>query len=263
MKKTAIILCLLAFALSACKPDPEPEPEPAPNNGGQNNDTTETVVKKYLVKEYYADFPDEPLKVIEWNDDFTRITHITTYKNNPYQLDFSFEYYGDDSLRVVLSKPADSWAIALFSDYMCHFDGLGRIKSVDYYRNSEYQCSDIYNYDLSGKLVSIVDTEHNGGTQFVWDYDNVCEISTTSGELLYSFGGFTNHYHPYSTLPYLLKSGDGYHSMMLTKPLWKNWYTNNSQGGCYEFDEDGYVDYAYFITIDGDTNSRICYDYLK
>ena len=39
MKKTAIILCLLAFALSACKPDPEPEPEPAPNNGGQNNDT--------------------------------------------------------------------------------------------------------------------------------------------------------------------------------------------------------------------------------
>ena len=44
MKKTAIILCLLAFALSACKPDPEPEP--APNNGGQNNDTTETVVKK-------------------------------------------------------------------------------------------------------------------------------------------------------------------------------------------------------------------------
>ncbi len=39
MKKNAILLCLLAFALSACKPDPEPEPEPAPNNGGQNNDT--------------------------------------------------------------------------------------------------------------------------------------------------------------------------------------------------------------------------------
>ena len=131
MKKNAIILCLLAFALTACKPDPEPEP--TPNNGGQNNDTTETVVKKYLVKEYYADFPDEPLKVIEWNDDFTRITHITTYKNNPYQLDFSFEYYGDDSLRVVLSKPENStwqlpsilkevvllWAKSCSLNYIC------------------------------------------------------------------------------------------------------------------------------------------------
>ncbi len=130
MKKNAILLCLLAFALSACKPDPEPEP--APNNGGQNNDTTETVVKKYLVKEYYADFPDEPLKVIEWNDDFTRITHITTYKNNPYQLDFSFEYYGDDSLRVVLSKPENSWALVVFTDYTCRFDNDGKIHFIDY-----------------------------------------------------------------------------------------------------------------------------------
>ena len=53
MKKSTLLLCLLAMTLVACNPDPQPEP--TPNNDGQNSDSTETVVKKYLVKEYYTD----------------------------------------------------------------------------------------------------------------------------------------------------------------------------------------------------------------
>ena len=260
MKKNLIWICIIALLATACKPDPEPGVDP---NGGETNDTTETVVKKYLVKEYYVSFPNEPLMEIEWNVDFTKITHITTYKNNPYQLDFSFEYYGDDSMRVVLSKPAESWAFVFFTDYTCHFDTIGRITNIDFFVNSEYQSSQRYNYDPSGRLVNIIDDEHNG-VQFVWDGDNVCEINAIpSGETLYTFSSFTGFYHPYYTLPYLLSCGDGYHSMFLTKPLWKNWYTNNSYGTRYEVDEDGYVNYAYFITEDGDTTSQTCYDYSK
>lgn len=260
MKKNTLLLCLLALALTACKPDPEPEP----NNGGQDNDTTETVVKKYLVKEYYADLPDEPLKVIEWDDDFTRITHITTYKNNPYQLDYSFEYFGNDSMRVILSKPADSWALVLFTNYTCHFDVEGRICSIDYYFNSEYQSSQSYNYDTGGRLISIIDEQHNVGTRFEWQADNVCATyAIPSGELQNRFDGFTKYFHPECNMPYLLPDGDSYHFWHLTEPLWRNWYTNNSEGVRFEFDEDGYIDYSYYVTIEGDTNSRMRYEYTK
>lgn len=260
MNTHTLLFFLLSFALVACKPDPEP----IPNDGGQNNDTVEIIVKKYLVREYYEMFPDEPLLVIEWNEDFTKTTHITTYKNNSYQLDYSFEYFGNDSMRVVLSKPVDSWALVYFTEYICHFDESGKISTIDYYVNSEKSVSEKYNYDLSSKLVSIVEKEQDAPCwHFFWDGDNVCEVKIPSGETLYNYTAFTDYYHPYYTLPYLLRSGDGYHSMFLTKPLWKNWYTNNSSGARYEVDEDGYVNHAYFITEEGDTNSRICYEYLK
>ena len=261
MKKTTLLLSfVLSLIIVSCKPEPEPEP----NGGGQGTDTTETMVKKYLVREYYADFPEESLKEIEWNDDHSRITHITTYKNNPYQLDFSFEYFGSDSMRVVLSKPADSWAILLYSSYTCIFDESGRIDHVDFYVNSEYQSTQVFLYDAQGRLVGLSDEQQQViGPRFVWEGDNVCGIYNSNGELLYDYYGFTEQYHPYSTLPYLLFSGDGYHSLILTEPLWKNWYTKNSEGGRYEYDEDGYVTYTYFVTPEGEINSRICYDYSE
>ncbi|MBR3710859.1 MAG: hypothetical protein IKM99_07855 [Bacteroidales bacterium] len=266
MKKTAIILCLLAFALSACKPDPEPEPEPAPNNGGQNNDTTETVVKKYLVKEYYANVPDQPIRIIEWNEDYSKIIHITTNQNSPYQLDYSFDYFEDDSIRVVLSKPDYSYGIALFSNYTCRLDKQMRISNIDYYINSEYQSSQKYNYDSLGKLKSIVDEENNTGIRLVWEGNNVHEIySISSGELTTSFADFTQHIHPDYMMPYLFPDADSYGFWYLTKPLWKNWYNHASdmyyESMNYEFDKDGYVTCTYYIDEEGGRTSIINYEY--
>ena len=107
MKKTAILLCMLALALAACKP----EPEPTPNNGGQNNDTTETVVKKYLVKELLNDDPEKIRLAIDWNDDCTQILHAKYGTGNGYTVDYDFKYYGNDSIRIIISLLPDSYPL--------------------------------------------------------------------------------------------------------------------------------------------------------
>jgi len=248
MKNRLLGLFIIALAITACKPDPEPGIDPY---DGGTSDTTETLVKKYLVKEYYANAPEQPEIIIEWNDDFSRINHITTHQNTYFQLDFCFDYYGNDSMRVVLSKPDYSANWGLFTDYTCFFDELGRINTIDYYANSERQSTQKYNYDSSGKLVSVVDEEHNAGFRFIWDGDNVCEIySVSSGELMNSISSFAEHIHPYFSFPYLLQSGDGYYSNFLTMPLWKNWY-NYRPDIQYEYDEEGYVTSIYRIDEQG------------
>ena len=243
--------------MTSCqKPDPEPDPYE-----GETVDTTEAVVKKYLVKEYYPNAPDKPTMVIDWNDDFTRILHITTHQNTAYQLDFSFEYYGNDSMSVVLSRPDYSWSLAFFSDYTCHFDKLGRILYIDYFANSNYKGTEKYGYDLLGKLISIEDTIHHVGTRFVWDGENVCEIKWFSPEETNQrFEGFVQHIHPYSTLPYFLPSGDYYYSPYLTQPLWNNWYNYAPDIDC-EFDEDNYVTCLYRINEDGEKVVFKVYEY--
>ena len=77
MKKILFTLILLLSVLMiACKPDPI--------GGGEddNNDTLpETpLVRKYLVRECRTTGfgLDNPSFIIDWNDDFTRIKHITT-----------------------------------------------------------------------------------------------------------------------------------------------------------------------------------------
>ncbi len=256
MKKILFWLGLIALVTTACKP----EPEPGDPNGHETNDTTEAVVKKYLVKEYYANAPDQAIRVINWNNDFSKITHITTQQNTYFQLDFSFEYYGSDSMRVVLSKPNNSSALVLFTDYTCFFDELGRISKIDYFANSEYQSSQKYNYDSSGKLISVRDEEHDAGYRFVWDGDNVCEIYL--GDTPYTINGFSNHYHPYYSFPYLLSSGDGYNSQFLTMPLWKNWY-NYSPDIQYKYDEEGYVTCEYRIDDQGEVKVIKYYEYAS
>lgn len=259
MKKHITFACILALLLAACqKPDPGVDP-----NGNQPTDTTETIVKKYLVKEYYAEAPAQPVRVIEWNEDFTQIMHITTDSNTYYQVDYSFEYYGEDSMRVVLSTPTNSSAGLLFSEYLCHFDETGKISSIDYFLNSSYQQTESYCYDLSGKLESVVDEAHNCGIRFVWDGDNVCETcDVQTGETERRFGDFSEHLHPDCTMPYLLPDGNTYNFWYLTEPLWKNWY-NYAANMQYEYDEDGFVICSYCLDEQGEKTAIKKYDYAK
>ena len=255
MKKCLLFTCIFALALTACR-KPELGTEP-------NSETTDTLVKKYLVKEYYAEIPERPIREIEWNDDFTRIRHITTDSSALYQVDYDFEYYGRDSMRVVLSIPANSSALVLFSEYTCHFDEAERISHIDYYINSVYKLTEKYSYDSSGKLVSVVDEKHNAGARFVWDGDNVREVySITSGERLRSFDNFFQYIHPYYTFPYLLPDGNTYNFWYLTEPLWKNWY-NYASVMYYEVEEDGYVTCSYRIDEQGEKTAIIMYKYEK
>ena len=249
MKKHSILLCLLVVTLVACKP--EPQPEPLPNNGGQNNDTTEIMVKKYLVKEYYTD-PQCPIRDIQWNEDFSRIIHISTYKNTNYQLEYDFEYYGTDSIRVVMSKPEDSWASVFFTNYTCVLDKDGRIDRIDYYYNSDYQSTEKYSYDTQGRLVCVKDEQHNVGTRYEWNGENVCTTyNIPSEELQNSFGGFTGYLHPECCMPYLFPDCDSYHFWHLTEPLWHNWH-NEFPDMQVECDKDGYVTCSYRINEQGE-----------
>ena len=245
--------------MTSCqKPDPEPDPYV-----GESVDTTEAVVKKYLVKEYYPNAPDKPTMVIDWNDDFTRILHISTYQNTHYQFDFDFEYYGNDSMRVVFSVPDYSWCWGLGSSYTCHFDKKGRIAYVNYYYNDDCYIIERYRYDMSGKLISIEDKVHHAGTRFVWDGDNVCEITSIStGETIRRFEGFAQPFHPYSTLPFLLRGGSSYGPDYLTQPLWKNWYSYASDIDC-EFDEDNYVTCTYRINENSEKIVLTMYEYAN
>ena len=254
--KTVAIAFIFALVFTACR-------KPEINSVLNGSEMADTLVKKYLVKEYYAEIPERPIRFIEWNDDFTQIRHITTDSSALYQVDYDFEYYGSDSMQVILSLPAYSSALVLFSEYTCHFDEAGRISYIDYFNNSVYKQTEKYNYDSSGKLVSVVDEEHNVGARFVWDGDNVREIcGLATGEQLRSFDGFFQHIHPYYTFPYLLPDGNTYNFWYLTEPLWKNWY-NYTSDMYYEVDEDGYVTCSYRIDELGEKTAITNYEYVK
>lgn len=249
MKKNTLLLCLLAMTLVACSPDPQPEP--TPNNDGQNSDSTETVVKKYLVKEYYTD-PNYPIREFQWDEDFSRIMHVTTYKNTDYQLEYDFEYYGTDSIRIIISKVDDSWASVFFTNYTCVLDEDGKIDHIDYYFNSNYQSSQKYSYDTQGRLVSVIDNQHNVGTRYEWNGENVCATyNIPSEELQNNFDGFTEYFHPEYSMPYILPDCDSYHFWHLTEPLWHNWH-NNFPDMQIECDDDGYVICSYRINEQGE-----------
>lgn len=244
MNNYSIIICLLTLVMAACKP----ESEPSPNNGEQIGDT---IVKKYLVKEYYSD-PDSPIREFFWSDDFSRILHITTFKDTEYQLDYDFEYFGNDSMQVIITKPTDSWALALFTNYTCQFDEYGRIDKIDYYINSEHQSTQEYSYDFDGRLISVKDEFHNVGIRFKWEGKNVvATYRIPSGEQQNKFEGFTEYLHPECNIPILLPDGDSYHFWYLTEPLWQNWYNefSNMQVEC---DNDGYVICSYRINEQGE-----------
>ena len=139
MRSFILLSCIFALALTACR-----KPEPGI---GPNGETVDTLVKKYLVKTYISN-PDEPEKIIEWDESFKKIKRIVTKPGNPsFEVAYDFEYYGDDSLRVVISLPEHSsfWYIG-FSNYICHLND-GRITTVDYYLYDAYHHYFLLSFD--------------------------------------------------------------------------------------------------------------------
>ena len=263
MKNYLILICITALALTACH-----KPEPEPNNDNPA-DTTETVVKKYLVKTYISDSA-QPEKIIEWEEGFNRIKRIVTKPGNPsFEVAYDFEYFGDDSLRVVMSLTEHSslWFIG-FSNFTCHLSE-GRITTVDYYLHNTYQYTEEYSYDERGRLVSVLNNgEHPHGNYYEWDEENVCKIrGILPDSNIQEYHDFCEHIDPEYTMSFVLfcgwtaQSGDGY----LTKPLWKNWKKGDVDSGVckHEFDEDGYVTVAYFVSVAGDTIPHTHYVYSK
>ena len=257
MKNILLFTCIFALALTACR---KPEPGIDPNG----NETTDTLVKKYLVKTYISN-PEEPEKIIEWDEGFKKINRIVTKPGNPsFEVAYDFEYYGDDSIRVVISLPEYSsfWYIG-FSNYICHLND-GRITTVDYYLYDAYQYTEEYNYDERGRLISVLNNgEHPHGNYYEWDEDNVCKTRGVLPESdIHEYNDFCEHIDPEYSMPFVLfcgktaQYGDGY----LTKPLWKNWRKWN--GICkHEVDKDGYVTLSYFVNLEGDTLPHTHYVY--
>lgn len=235
MKNHITFICLLALVLTACH-----KPEPEMPNGGETNDSTETVVKKYLVREYLGEDTVAPIRVIDWNEDFTRINHIATFTGgSPYcQLDHDFEYYGNDSICIIVSQPPYQWNWPLFTKCTCYLEE-GKIVKAEYYHNSDYQSTDYFEYDNSGKLAIRKNTSELSTVEFqyLWDGENVSKIvNVTIGEVEV-FEDFCEHINPDYTLPYLLPNGE---FEWLMRPLWKNAY-NTSDGCWHECDPDGYI----------------------
>lgn len=234
------LVCLLVLALAACN-----KPE-IPNGGNTPQDTIvppqpDTLVKKYLVTEYLDGDTIVPMRVIDWNEDFTRINRITTFLGGGSycQIDHDFEYYGDDSICIIVSQPPQQWNWPLFTRCNCYLEE-GKIVKAEYYVNSDHQSTDYFEYDNSGKLVikrnvfesSIIEF------QYFWDGENVSKIvNVTTGEIVEIFEDFCEHIYPDYTLPYLLPNGDG---GWLMRPLWKN-ACNTSDGCWHECDSDGYI----------------------
>ncbi|MDO5315211.1 MAG: hypothetical protein Q4F82_03790 [bacterium] len=258
MKKLFVIICTMALAMTACR-----KPEPGVNPNGE---TTDTLVKKYLVSTYISS-PNEPEKIIEWDEGYKRINRIVTKPGNPhFEVAYDFEYYGNDSLRVAISLPEHSslWFIG-FSNYTCHLNN-GQITTVDYYLYDTYQYTEEYTYNEKGRLISVLNNgEHPHGNYYEWNDENVCKIRNILPDSnIHEYHDFCEHIDPEYTMPFVLfkgwtaQYGDGY----LTKPLWKNW--RKQDGTCkHKVDEDGYVTMTYSLDSDGDTVSFIHYVYSK
>lgn len=241
MKKNFFIICMMALAVTACR-----KPEPGINP--DSNETTDTLVKKYLTKEYLGD-TSCPVRIIDWNDDYSRINHITTFSSgNPnYQLDHDFEYYGDDSICVLVSKPQNAWGWPLFTKFTCHLES-GKVSTIDYYRNSVLQSTDLFEYDEKGRMINRKTKGTDIELRYDWEGNNVVRIEDgLMGEIIGNYGDFCEHVYPDYTLPYCLFSGDGSYLM---KPLWKNMY-RTSYECLHDCDVDGYITRTYRVDDQG------------
>lgn len=246
MRQNPIILCLLALTLTACKPDPEPEP--TPNNGGQNNDTTETVVKKYLVKELLNDDPEKIRLAIDWNEDCTQILHVKYGLGYGSIVDYDFKYYGNDSIRVIPSLPSFSYPLWLlwYDSVMIHLDN-NLIDSINCYSNGNNLHTEYYYYDDNHRLIN---REYLLGSTdfFQWEGDNV--VKATMFERDYEYSQFTEYIHPHFNLPFYLSN---FVSLEITAPLftplWKYLpvYPNCKE---YEYDDDSYITKMTFYNYD-------------
>lgn len=244
MKTKILVLCILAIALAGCRPDTIPIP--IPNNGGQTNDSTPTVVKKHLVKELLNDDPERIILAIDWNDDCSQIIHVKHGLGYGTVVDYDFKYFGNDSIRVIPSLPPFSYPIWSFcyDSVMIHLQGE-RIDRINCYALGELRHIENYYYDESGKLIERI---YEFGTKdtFFWEGENVVKAHMFSNS--YEYHEFTEYLSPYYGLPFYLSNFVFLEAPgPLFTPLWKY---QPIQLNCikYEFDEDGYITKMHFVS---------------
>ena len=219
----------MILSLTACHKAESPGGTPEP---------TDTVVKKYLVKQLLNDDPESVMLEIEWNDDYTKIMHVKHGLGYGDILDYDFKYYSEDSIRVLLSMPPASYPLWSFwyDSVMIHlFDE--KIDSICCYDNGNLRHIEHYRYDESGR---IVERTYLFGTKdtFVWNDDNVTQACIFGNE--HEYYTFTNYYHPHCNIPYYLSN---FVELEIPKPLftplWKSMPVSESFD--YEADDDNYV----------------------
>lgn len=233
MKKKLFLICMLAMSLTAChKSESGIDP---------NGETTDTLVKKYLVKQLLNDDPEKIMLDIEWNDDFTKILHVKYGLGYGSVLNYDFTHFDNDSILVTMSLPPHSYPIyaLLYDSLMIHLK-QERIDSICCYANGTLSDVEHYSYNENGKLIERM---YFGGALdfFEWDGDDVVECKMFGMYRPITIDSFVNYIHPHYTLPYYLvdevfAEGKG----VIFTPLWKHqpvWENYNQ----YEADEDGYI----------------------
>ena len=165
INKSVLLFCVLALAFTACR---KPESSIV-------SDIDEPIVKKYLVKQLLNDDPERIMLAIDWNDDFTKILHVKYGLGYGSVLDYDFTYYGEDSIRVSMSLPPDSYPLWEFwYDILMIHLSENKIDSICCYANGELRDVEHYNYNEEGRLI---EREYFGGVydSFVWEGDDVVE----------------------------------------------------------------------------------------
>jgi len=236
MKKHITFACILALLLAACqKPDPGVDP-----NGNQTTDTTETIVKKYLVKQLLNDDPERVMLDIEWNDDCTKILTVKYGLGYGEIIDYDFKYYGDDSIRVKWSVAEEFTLWSFWYDsIMIHLQDE-RIDSICCYANGELSDIEHYRYNEEGKLV---EREYFGGVfdTFEWNGEDAIECKMYGYYEAIRYDSFTNIIHPQYTLPFYLSTEVAFEIRQpLFNPVWKHLPLLPNYNK-YESDADGYL----------------------
>lgn len=233
MKKLILLTCVFFLFFSACR-----KPKPGLDPNGETIDTTEIIVKKYLVKQLFNDEPERIMLAIDWNDDCSQILHVKHGLGYGSILDYDFTYYNDDSIRVVFSMPQFSYPMWSFwyDSIMIHLQ-QEKIDSICCYDNGEIRHVERYCYDDDGR---IIDRTYLFGTKdtFQWNGDNVIEACMLMKN--YEYNCFTSFIHPHYNLPFYLSNYVSNEAPMpLFTPLWK--YAPESEFFDYEADEENYV----------------------
>ena len=232
MKRYVILISIIALALTACR---KPEPGIVPDND-------EPVVKKYLVKQLLNDEPDRIMLAIDWNDDFTKILHVKYGLGYGSILDYDFTYFGNDSIRVAMSLPPDSYPLCeLWYDTLMIHLNENKIDSICCYANGELRDVEHYYYNEEGKLI---ERKYNGdylSDTFEWEGDDAVEFKYYGMYNTVVIDSFSDYINPQYTLPFYLASEVAFEIRRpLFTPLWKHQPFWEYYDG-YETDEDGYL----------------------
>lgn len=254
MKNHITFICLLALVLTACH-----KPEPEMPNGGETNDSTETVVKKYLVKQLLNDDPERIMLDIEWNDDCTQINHVKYGLGYGSILDYDFTYYNNDSIIITISMPPYSYPLwELWCNSMVIHLNQNKIDSICCYSEDDLRYVEYYYYDDEERLIER--KYLNGASDlFAWEGDNVVECCMMGRD--YTFDTLTDYIHPHYTLPFYLSNEVAFEIRKpLFMPLWKN-QPLETYYNCFEADDDGYITKMYHDNPSDSLEKCITYYY--